>query len=256
VRVTVCELSEEAERFAGEWEALVAHVGGAGSELVLLPEMPFSPWFAVRRPFDPAAWRRAVEAHEAWLPRLAELAPAAVLASRPVERDGRRLNEGFVWEREGGYRAAHHKAHLPEEEGFWEASWYEPGGGELEAVEVAGARVGFAICTELWAFEGARAYGRAGAHLLATPRATGRATVDKWLVGGRASAITAGAYSLSSNRASAAGSAADLGGRGWIVDPDGGVLGVTSREEPFLTREIDLGLAEAAKETYPRYVLL
>ncbi len=33
------------------------------------------------------------------------------------------------------------------------------------------------------------------------------------------------------------------------------MLGVTSRERPFLTRKIDLAIAHAAKKTYPRYVL-
>jgi N-carbamoylputrescine amidase len=45
------------------------------------------------------------------------------------------------------------------------------------------------------------------------------------------------------------------GGQGWIIDPEGQVLGTTSSEQPFLTLEIDLGEAQAAKTTYPRYVL-
>jgi len=49
--------------------------------------------------------------------------------------------------------------------------------------------------------------------------------------------------------------AADLGGQGWIVGPDGQVLGLTSRERAFVTVEIDLREAERAKQTYPRYVL-
>jgi N-carbamoylputrescine amidase len=46
------------------------------------------------------------------------------------------------------------------------------------------------------------------------------------------------------------------GGSGWIIEPEEGkVLGVTTREQPFLTLEIDISVAEAAKHTYPRYVL-
>ncbi|MCP4371705.1 MAG: hypothetical protein GY797_26840, partial [Deltaproteobacteria bacterium] len=46
------------------------------------------------------------------------------------------------------------------------------------------------------------------------------------------------------------------GGSGWVIEPEEGeVLGVTSQEKPFLTMNIDLEVAEIAKNTYPRYVL-
>jgi N-carbamoylputrescine amidase len=79
-------------------------------------------------------------------------------------------------------------------------------------------------------------------------------TVEKWLVGGRAAAIVAGAYSLSSNRTSPEGSSPVFGGQGWVVSPEGEVLGLTLRQRPFVTVEIDLLEAERAKGTYPRYV--
>jgi hypothetical protein len=64
----------------------------------------------------------------------------------------------------------------------------------------------------------------------------------------------AGAWCLSSNRAGP-GRVYPWGGGGWIIEPENGeVVGVTSASEPFLTRDIDLAAAEAAKETYPRYV--
>lgn len=247
MRVTACEL--RAERLDEDWAALVDHVRRERSELVLLPEMGLSPWFARRRTFDAAAWREAVDAHARHLAeRLADLGDAAVLGAAPVERDGRRLNEAFVADA-AGLRAAHHKYHLPDEEDFWEASWYERGDGTFEVVEAAGARVGFLICTEMWFGERARAYGNSSAHLLAIPRCTPRETLDKWLAGGRTAAVVAGAYAISSNHGDER-----FGGQGWIVDPDGDVLAVTSPEQPFATVEIDLAVADAAKRTYPRYV--
>jgi N-carbamoylputrescine amidase len=253
MRVTVCELGDDPQSLARDWEGLAAHARSEASGLVLLPEMPFHPWFAGARCFDTPIWEAAVSAHEEWLSRLPELSPARVLASRPVNRAGRRLNEGFVWDREHGYRAAHLKHHLPDEDGFWEASWYGRGDGRFDTVEVGNTRVGFAICTDLWFLQHARAYGKAGVHVIAVPRATPRSTADKWLAGGRVSAVVAGAYSLSSNRAGT-GRAVEFGGQGWVVGPDGDVLAVTSRERPFLSVEIDLAAAEQAKRSYPRYV--
>lgn len=248
MRVTVCELPDALDELEPAWRALVAHCRAAGSELVLLPELPFHPWFGDAPAFDAAVWGAVVEAHARWIERLTELAPAAVLATAPAVRGGQRVNEAFVWEAASGYRAAHQKHHLPDEPGYFEARWYGRGDGRFEPARAGAAQVGFCVCTELWSLDRARAYGAAGVHLLATPRLTDRAGGDRWLAGGRAAAIYAGAYSLSSNRSSAR-----HGGMGWVVDPDGAVLAVTGRDAPFATVDIDLARAEAARSTYPRY---
>src|SRR5689334_5951541 len=106
MRVSVCQLSDEPGAFAADWETLRAHVDEQKSDLVLLPEMPFATWFATEREFARAAWDAAIAEHARWLPRLSELAPAAVLSTEPVERNGRRLNEAFVWSA-GRARPAH-----------------------------------------------------------------------------------------------------------------------------------------------------
>jgi N-carbamoylputrescine amidase len=71
---------------------------------------------------DPAIWEQAVIAHDQWIPRLSVLAPAIVAGSRPLIQNGKRHNEGFIWESESGYKPSHFKYYLPDEEGFWEAS--------------------------------------------------------------------------------------------------------------------------------------
>lgn len=258
--VTVCQLRvEQAEGPVENWSALVTHVRANHSDLVLLPEMPFYPWpFAAHR-FDEVTWRAMEEAHESWIARLGELAPAVVAGSRPVTRDGRRYNEGFLWSAAGGYTPVHHKVYLPDEPGFWEASWYERGEDRFEPAPLGqdgegDALAGFLICTEMWFMEKARAYGEAGAALLLTPRATELRTVDKWLAGGRVAAVLAGAYGLSSNHYRDGSDPARLGGQGWVVDPDGEVLGLTTPTRPFVSLEIDLARVAAARSTYPRYV--
>ena len=73
---------------------------------------------------------------------------------------------------------------------------------------------------------------------------------------GRAAAVVSGAFCLSSNRGGTDSSGADWAGTGWIVEPEeGGILGLTSRTNPFLSIEIVLSQADQAKTTYPRYVL-
>ncbi|MCG8351079.1 MAG: carbon-nitrogen hydrolase family protein [Chloroflexales bacterium] len=251
MKVTVCEMRDDRAGFAEDWASLVVHVRTNASDLVLLNELPFAPWFGTAPHFDAAVWQTVVAEHESWIKRLSELAPATVITTRPVDHGARRLNEGFLWTADSGYQAIHAKYYLPDEEGVWEASWYHRGDDNFQMAQTSWGNIGFLICSELWALGRAQAYGKAGAHLLVTPRATGRSTVDKWLVGGRAAAMVAGAFALSSNRVHDS----DFGGQGWVIDPDGAILGVTSREQPFVTVEIDLRHAEAAKQTYPRYVL-
>ena len=87
------------------------------------------------------------------------------------------------------------------------------------------------------------------------PEFTPEETVDKWVAGGRAAAVVSGAYCLSSNQQGVASDKkTHLGGVGWITEPEGKVLGKNSKQEPFLTIEIDIKFAEKSKTTYPRYV--
>ncbi|MCS7070422.1 MAG: carbon-nitrogen hydrolase family protein [Anaerolinea sp.] len=261
IRVTVCQLENDRARFPADWAALCAHVQAERPDLVLLPEMPFSPWFPAAQPPDARAraqiWAQAVAEHNAWIARLGELGASVVLGSRPALVAGRPVNQGFIWTQDDGYRPAHEKVYLPEEPGYWEASWYEAGADGFRAVEALPGdepiRVGFAICSELWFFNAARAYMEQGCELLVTPRCTGLPSVEKWLVGGQAAAVVSGAYALSSNRVGVQGETL-FGGQGWIVDPDGAILGTTSTDQPFLTLTLDLTRARAAKHTYPRYI--
>jgi N-carbamoylputrescine amidase len=241
--------------FSQAWERLAEHVGDQKSDLVLLPEMPFYRWLSQTQEVDPSEWEESVHAHDEWITRLADLAPATVISSRPVVDAGKRHNFGFVWEPETGLSDIHAKHYLPDEPGFWEASWYQRGDGNFSIAVTPKAKVGFLICTELWFTQHAREYGRQGAQIIVCPRATPTSTAPKWLAGGQSAAVISGAFCLSSNLAGTTTDGGDFAGVGWIVEPEEGeILGHTSSAEPFLTVDVDLAEADRAKTTYPRYV--
>lgn len=253
-RVTVVQFPDSTSELEAAFAALVEHTRREQPQLVLLPEMPFHPWLAHTEQVDPAAWQAAVDAHEEWLPRLAALGAAAVLGSRPVLHAGAPHNDAFIWQADGA-RFAHRKHYLPNEPGFWEATWYRPSAvANFQAAEAAGLKVGFMICSDLWFGEHARSYARQGIHILANPRATEAQSVEKWIAGGTALAVMSGAYCLSSNRAGAGRGGVRFGGAGWVISPDGVLLARTTDAQPFATVEIDPAFAEAAKHTYPRDV--
>lgn len=254
LKVTVCELRNTSETLVQDWQSLAEHTQANHSELVLLPEMPFSPWLAYQPEFEAKQWQRAIEQHDEWITRLHELSAQVVAGTRPVVRDGKRLNEGFIWNKDSGYQAVHQKHYLPDEDGFWEATWFQRGDDDFNAGQVEDLRGGFLICTEVWFSQHAREYSKQGIHLLFCPRATPDTTTEKWLAGGQSAAAISGAYCLSSNF-SGTGPGWQWGGAGWIAEPDqGSLLGVTSPDAPFLTLEIDLAQAEKAKYSFPRNV--
>ncbi|MGE5233808.1 MAG: carbon-nitrogen hydrolase family protein, partial [Acidobacteriota bacterium] len=141
-----------------------------------------------------------------------------------------------------------------DEEGFYEARWFAGGELRFRLAEAGPLRVGFLICTELMFNEHARRYGRAGAELLLVPRATGRASLERWLVATRMAAIVSGAYVASSNRGGVDERGQEFGGCGWIVDPHGDLVARTSATSPVAFHELDLAWVKRAQREYPCYV--
>jgi predicted amidohydrolase len=255
MKVTVVQLPDNPTALEAAFAELTRHTKAEGSDLVLLPEMPFYPWVGHTDKVDPAEWQAAVDAHDEWLGRLAALGADVVLGTRPVLEKDTPHNDAFVWQPGDGASFAHRKYYLPNEPGFWEATWYRRAASpKFEAVQAGDVKVGFMICSDLWFGEHARGYARQGIHILANPRATERASLDKWLAGGRTLAVMAGAYCISSNH-SGEYEGVHFAGGGWVIDPNGVVLATTSDAQPFVTVEIYPARADAAKKTYPRDVL-
>jgi len=255
MKVTILEVPDSHTDFAELWNALVSHVHENNSDLVLLNEFCFIPWFDSRTVSDDA-WREAMRKSEEWESRLSELGALVVIGSRPIINDSKRYNEGFVWTQEGGLKGFHRKNFLPDEEPCWEMSWYSRGDGKFSITSIPtqdgkGASLGFLMCSELWFNEHARSYGKQGASLVVVPRATGAGSLKKWLVGGKAAAVVSGAFVASSNRVGNG-----FGGQGWLVDPDGATLAKTDKKSPIITIDIDLTKAVEAKSTYPRNLVV
>jgi predicted amidohydrolase len=96
-----------------------------------------------------------------------------------------------------------------------------------------------------------QAYGLEDVHLLLTPRSTSAEATETWLSAARVAAVLAGAYALSSNRVSSSGA---FGGQGWIIDPDGNVMGVTSERQPSVTLDVDIATTSSVQDRYfPRF---
>ena len=201
-------------------------------------------------------WEQAVSNHERYISELKKLGGASVVGTRPIVNDGgSRRNEAYIWTKDSNTAVGfHEKYYLPNEEGYWEHTWYDRGHKSFDTARAGDAILGVQICTEMWFFDWARHYSNSKVDLLCIPRATPHGSVDKWLAGGQVSAVCSGAYGLSSNLWCPKSARNNLGGLAWIIDPEGNILAQTNEENPFATVEVDLEFAKQSKSTYPRYV--
>ena len=255
MKVTVCQIDSRASQIDEELSALAAHIKSVDSDFLLLPEMGLSDWLAADPVPDADKWASAIADHNCRIDALGSLGAKAVMGTRPIiKANGSRRNQAFLWTEESGASAVREKYYLPDEEGYWEHTWYDRGDKSFDLARALGMRVGVQICTEMWFFEWARHYRDSRADVLCIPRVTPHGSTEKWLAGGQAAAVCSGAYCLSSNLWCSPGDKANCGGLAWVVDPEGNVLAKTDVDNPFATVEIDLTFARKSKSTYPRYV--
>jgi N-carbamoylputrescine amidase len=223
-------------------------------DVFLLNEMPFGRWIAAGATFSKGAWKQSCALHEEALPSLSELGAAVVLGTRPREVDGKRVNEAFIWTESEGAQGVHTKQYFPDEEGYYEARWFDAGERHFRVAPAGKLRGGFLICTELMFNERAREYGRGGAQAIWVPRATAKASVPRWTVALRMAAIVSGCYVLTSNRRGTDSRGQLFGGAGMVVTADGELAVQTSEGTPAAFYEIDTQAVARAQRDYPCYV--
>ena len=256
MKVTVCQLDSRPAFLGAFLEDLKKHIKDTDSDFLLLPEMGFAEWVCASEQPDAERWKTVVSTHDDHIANLSSLGAKGIVGTRPIiNAMGSRRNQAYVWSAKTNEAAAfHEKYYLPDEPGYYEHRWYDRGEKRFDLGRVLGMRLGIQICTEMWFLEWARHYAASRADLLCVPRGTPHGTLDKWLAGGQAAAVCSGAYCLSSNLWAPKGDGPNLGGVGWVIDPEGNVLATTDADSPFATVEVDLEFSRHSKSTYPRYV--
>jgi len=246
-RVATCEFPDQAEEATAMWRRLENELTETPVDLLVLPELAGVDSFWSNPVFSETVWRRALATHAMISDQLQRLAARRIVGTRVVGEGARRWNETFLFKPETGLVRGRPKAWLPQEEGSWEASWFDRGPQDVRPVRDDELCFAELVCTELMVSTAARRLGQAGVQLIAVPRATGGHA--RWEVAARMAAIAAGAFVVTANRRGGT-----LAGGSWIVTPDGDILGRTSEHTPVISLDIDLSMADAAKHTYPRNV--
>ena len=226
-----------------------------GVELVVLPELPLNAW----SPSTKVANDEDAEEMDGPRHRLMSAAAAwaeVALVGGAIVRDpatGRRHNTALVFGPDGSCLARYRKVHLPEEDGYWETSHYEPGDAPPPVVDVLGMRTGLQICSDVNRTTGFQLLQAMGADIVCAPRATPPETYDRWRLVLRANAVTGGAYVLSTNRPGPV-PGTSMGGATLAIAPDGTVLAETT--DPLAVVTLERSVLEAARNEYPGYLEL
>lgn len=213
------------------------------TDLVVLPELPFQPWYPSRRECGPVRF--------ASLPAQAQLAREsgiALLGGGLVED---RRNLACLWDSKGRLRHQYQKVHLPQEPGFWEADTFDPGADFPGVCDALGFPLGVQLCSDIQRPFGATLLSAQGAAAILVPRATESGTYPKWRLVFQALARLCSCYILSVNRP-APEDGVPLGGPSVVVAPDGEI--VAEGTERALQVSLSVEKVVEARRDYPGYL--
>lgn len=228
-----------------------------GAEVVCLPELTLSPYFAAERhladkapayqedlPDGPTTELAAGLAKELGITvhaSLYERAPGA------IGYNSIGYNTAICVAPDGALLARTRKTHIPRFPGYHEDLCFLPGDSGYPVVPVARANFGFPTCWDQWFPELARAYALAGADILVYPTAIGSEpdlpefdTAPLWRHAITANGLANALFMVVPNRTGAEG-LITFYGSSFISDPYGRVLVQAPRDRPaVLVADLDL----------------
>ncbi|TPM37936.1 carbon-nitrogen hydrolase family protein [Mesorhizobium sp. B2-3-4] len=249
---------ESPERNAVDMERLVREAAGRGATYVQTPEMTG----ALIRDREARAASFTSEDKDVIVATARKLARDLGIflhmgSTAILRADGKLANRALLFGPDGAVLAAYDKIHmfdvdLDNGESWRESAAYEPGT-EAVVAEVAGAKLGFAVCYDLRFPQLFRTEALAGASLLTVPAAFTRQTGEAhWHVLLRARAIENGAYVVAAAQGGLHEDGRETYGHSLIVDPWGRILAEAAHDEPgVIVAEIDPAQSLAARKKIP-----
>lgn len=230
----------------------LAEVAERGADLAVLPELPLNRWSpATKDAQDQDAEPMDGERARAQAEAAAEAGIGLVGGIIHRDGNGRRTSRALVFDRSGNLATTYEKLHLPEEEGFWETSHYEPGTEAPMRIDAFGVPIGLQLCSDNNRPEGTHLLGAQGVIAMINPRATEEKTYQRWTTVWRANALTSCCYVLSVNRPVPEDGVL-IGGPSIAVDPKGEVMIETT--ETVALVHLDTGTVTDARRNYPGYL--
>jgi predicted amidohydrolase len=241
------------ENAEGRLRDVLREAVDAGAALAVLPELPLDPWFPATRTVrdqdaEPPDGRR-----HRLLEKSAREQGVGILGGAVVvdPETGQRFSTALVFDPEGRLAATYRKVHLPEEDGFWEATHYEPGTEPPAVIDAFDVPLGVQLCSDVNRPVGCHVLGALGAEVILAPRCTPLETYERWKLVLRANAVTSCAYVISTNRPLPE-SGVDIGGPSIAIAPDGEVIAEMTDRVSVVS--VDHDRVQRARGEYPGYL--
>ena len=262
---------EDADALADALAQGVRLAAESGARLVVLPELTLSRYPAFQQP--PGAPDETAEDLDTgptatWAASVARehgvLVHASLFERGDPDRtgDGRGFNTGILVGSDGTLVARTRKLHIPVTEGYCEDQYFRPGPATspypVHPLPGLDAGFGMPTCWDQWFPEVARAYGLAGADVVAYPTAIGSEpdhpdfdTSGPWKAVMTGHAVANGLFVVAANRTGDEGRIRFYGSS-FVVDPYGRTLVQAPRdEEAVLVADVDLDQRRDWLELFP-----
>jgi N-carbamoylputrescine amidase len=175
VAAVQCALAGERLDNIARVERLVREAAGAGSQIVLVPELFQGPYFCKEEKADWFAQARLV-AEDEGVSRMRRVAAelGVVVPVSFFERAGHAYyNSVAIVDADGAILGIYRKSHIPDGPGYEEKFYFRPGDTGFRAWPTRFGTIGVGICWDQWFPESARAMMLLGAELLFYPTAIG-----------------------------------------------------------------------------------
>jgi len=250
--------------------AKISEAAAAGAQLVCLPELFRSQYFAQRE--DPELFDLAEPIPGPSTEALGKAAKhAGVVVIAPVfERRAAGLyhNSAVVIDADGRVVGTYRKMHIPDDPAYYEKFYFTPGDLGFRAFDTRVGRIGTLVCWDQWYPEGARLTALQGANVLFYPTAIGwhpkekashgAQQLDAWRTIQRSHAIANGCYVAAVNRvgferlSGGEGDGIEFWGWSFLADPFGAIVAEAPNDrEAILVGEVDLARIEEVRRGWP-----
>lgn len=226
--------------------ALTRRAAEEGADIVVLSELFQTPYFCVE-PTSAVDYREDQDSDA--MTRLSALAKELkiVLVAGSIY-DKNRYNAAIVFDTDGSVCGTYQKSHIPQDPGFHEKEYFEPGSTGFLVFNTSKIRLSVLICFDQWFPEAARVAALKGAELLIYPTAIGNVDQcgqpegnwhDAWETIQRSHAIANCVPVAVANRVGTEGSSHFWGGS-FVCDAFGKILTKGGTGEEIVTATIDL----------------
>jgi len=247
MKICTAEFPDEQNLYAKAIEGIAQHVSETNPDLLVLPEMPFTPWIFHVDTYSEEKWQHTVENQVQWLKQLSTAVPTPIITSRPITKVGKNLNEAIYMDHNRDINPLRSKQYLPNDFPALERVWFHEGEPSDSVFDIQGHKIGVQLCSEIMYPETPRKLAENDVEIIVQSRATG--DHPRWRAASVLATSTAGAFVVGANRRS---SERDwFTGGSWVYSPEGELLAETSAAVPFVTVELDLSRATNAKADYP-----